>query len=93
MGHDSIVNRNNSVLSLQGSVSGGAVNLESGHSDDEGFYVALAPDATEGVLKVTLLEGTTPVVLPFFKGYSNPVLIKEIHVDGGNTATSVYWYK
>jgi len=91
---ESIINRNDSVVSLQGSKSGGAVVLANGHQDPEGFYICLDASATEGNLKVTLLEGDTPVILPFFVGYNNPLLVKEVHVDAeNNTATNVYWYK
>ena len=91
---ESIINRNDSVVSLQGSKSGGAIVLGTGHSDSEGFYICLDSDATEGNLKVTLLEGDASVILPFFIGYNNPLLVKEVHVDAvNNTATNVYWYK
>lgn len=67
---------------------GGSVNLASGYTNTIGFYVAVLGD--EGLLKVKLQGKSNYVVLPFFKGW-NPVLIEEIDVDAGNTATNVYY--
>jgi len=91
---DSIINRNDDVVSLQGSKDGGAVNLTNGKTDNDGFYVVIADSGSAGTLRVVLFNGTTAITLPFFKGYANPVLIKQIvgdHAD--NTCTGVYWFK
>lgn len=91
---ESILNRNDAVVSLQGSKDGGEVNLTNGKSDSEGFYVVISDAGTAGTLRVLPFNGTEAVTLPFFKGYANPMLIKQIvgdHVD--NTCTGVYWFK
>lgn len=91
-----IFDREGAVVGLQISKDGGTVNLTNGLRDNEGFYVILGTGATEGTLRVILFnnEENEAVTLPFFIGYSNPVLIKEIiagHAD--NTCTNVYWGK
>ena len=88
--------KNGNVIGNYISKGGGEVNLATGLVDPEGFFVTIAPSGAEGLLKVVLYSDTTetPVVLPFYKGWEkNPILLKKIVVDAGNTATAVYWGK
>lgn len=88
--------REGAVAGRQISKTGGLVNLAAGLTDEDGFYVTVAPAGTEGLLKVVLFsdDTDTAVVLPFYKGWEkNPVLLKRIVVDAGNTAATVYWGK
>jgi hypothetical protein len=68
--------------------SGGAVNLSSGYTNSQGFLVAVAGD--DGLLKVKLMNSSGYAIMPFFFGW-NPLLVTEIAVYTGNTATSIYW--
>lgn len=94
--HNKDSNGNN--VAFQGSKAGGKVDLALGYRDEEGFYLAIEASAgTQGLLKVVLKGDTnntddTVVVLPFFFGW-NPILVKEVKVDAGNTAAEVYWVK
>ncbi|HUX56589.1 MAG TPA: hypothetical protein VMV77_06420 [Bacteroidales bacterium] len=93
-----INNRNNSLATFN-YIDGGAIDLSAGMTDDtntvkaKGFFISIAPDGTEGLIKVkTLGEPDTERLMPFFYGW-NPILITEVVVDDENTAEGAYWAK
>lgn len=82
-----VIDSNGSDIGFQISQGGGEINLSSGHTDDNGFYIAVAGD--QGLVNVKLFNDNTYTLLPFFTGW-NPVLVKSVS-NSGNTATQVYW--
>lgn len=82
----------NILSSLSPRIDGDDVDLSIGYKSDDGFYICLSPNATEGGLKVTLFGNSTPTVLQFSIG-KNPYFLREIHVDAGNVATDVSWFR
>ena len=87
---ESIINRNDVVATLN-IVDSDLINLAAGHTDETGFFVKVASDGEEGILKVRTFADNERV-LKFSFGW-NPELLKEVIVDAGNTATNVYWGK
>lgn len=74
---------------------GGAIDVSapgSSHVDNQGFYIKLAPGATEGLLYVKPWNSETYKLLPFFLGV-NEMLVKGVAYSLSNTATSIYWVK
>jgi hypothetical protein len=87
-----ILNRNGIEVGFQ-TCDGGLIDLvTNGFSDPQGFYITLAPGATEGLLSVKPWQSDEYKLLPFFLG-RNSVLVKAVRVDVGNTATLAYWEK
>lgn len=82
-----LIDSQGSDINFQISLDGGLIDLASGKTDNNGFYVAVSGDA--GLLSVKLMNNDNFVSLPFFSGW-NPVLIKEVATSGA-TATQVYW--
>jgi hypothetical protein len=87
-----ILDNSNNISAQQISIEGGLINLAAGLAKDNPFYVAVSPTGTEGILYVILAgdETNTPIPQPVFKGY-NPILVKAVSVNVGNTAVDVYW--
>jgi len=83
-----LIDTNGNNINFQISNSGGTINLNSGKTDNNGFYVAVVGD--EGILKIRFLGQISYTVLPFFNGW-NPTLVTEVAVYSGNTATDIYW--
>ena len=74
---------------------GGLLDVSStgpGKEDTHGFYITLAPGATEGLLMVKPWQSDSYKLMPFFKG-ENKLLITGVKYDAANTATTVYWIK
>ena len=91
-----LLDKYGNVATLQISKDGGALDLVNGKIDPEGFYIAIDPNTgSEGVLYVKLKnsESNVAVPLPFYKGAFNSVLVKEVTVNVGNTASGCYWGK
>jgi len=84
-----LIDPQGSDINFQISSNGGLLDLASGKTDTNGFYLAVAGDA--GLLSVKLMNNDIYISLPFFTGW-NPVLIKEVATSGA-TATEVYWGK
>jgi hypothetical protein len=76
------------------SCDGGLVDLTNGMTDDQGFYIVLAPGATEGLISVKPYQSDTFKSFPFFIG-RNPMLIKAVNTAalGSHVATLAYWEK
>lgn len=87
-----IISRNGIEVGFQ-TCDGGLIDLVTkGWKDDQGFYITLAPGATEGLLMVKPWQSDSYKLLPFFSGI-NRILIREVKVDASNTATLAYWEK
>jgi hypothetical protein len=87
-----LINKGGEEVSPQITKSGGLINLAAGRTDSDGFYLAVAPAGTEGILYVILKGSTEAVPLPFYKNW-NPVLVTSVTVNASNTAATVYWGK
>ena len=88
-----IINRNGSEANFQ-TGNGGALVMTVGGilEDEQGFYIMLAPGATQGLLYVKPWNSSEYKLLPFFLG-RNPILLKGYKYDAGATATLAYWEK
>jgi hypothetical protein len=89
-----IIDRGGFEVGFQ-TTDGGAIDVSapgSSYIDNQGFYIKLAPGATEGLLYVKPWSGDTYKLLPFFLGI-NEMLVKGVAYSVSNTATSVYWAK
>ena len=87
-----IINKNGWEVSFQ-TGNGGLIDLvTNGWTDGDGFYVTLAPGATEGLLYVQPWNSSEYKLLPFFLG-RNPILVKSVMPNIGTTATLAYWEK
>ena len=90
-----VMDRNGSIIGMQISKSGGAINLTNGFTDTDGFYVTVAPGGTEGLIQCVPYNGdpANPILLPVYKGWANnPILLVSVGTVG-NTAATVYWGK
>lgn len=89
-----IISRNGIEVGFQ-TCDGGLLSIGVGstaYEDPQGFYITLAPGATEGLLMVKPWQSDEYKLLPFFLGI-NRILIRGIKYDAGNTATNAYWEK
>jgi len=87
-----LTNRDSEAIFPQITRTGGLLNLAAGKVDPEGFYLAVAPAGTEGLLLVKFKGDTTVCTMPVYKNW-NPMLVTEVTVSGSNTASTVYWGK
>lgn len=87
----SIIGRNGIQVDFH-SGDGGLIDLTNGMTDDQGFYITLHSDATEGVLNVKPYQSETFKLFPFFIG-RNPMLVKAVAPAGSHVATLAYWEK
>jgi hypothetical protein len=87
-----IINKNGWEVSFQTGNAGLIDLVTNGYVDEQGFYVMLAPTATEGLLYAKPWNSSEYKLIPFFLG-RNPMLLKGVLPNAGTTATLAYWEK